>query len=75
MMDSTHAPPISRQAQLVGISRGIVYYVPTPVSSADLVLMRHLDALHLEHLFMGTHMLRDQLNREGLRSGVNTCAR
>ena len=47
MMDSTHALSISRQAQLVGISWGSVYYVPTPVSAADLVLMRHLDALHL----------------------------
>ena len=44
MMDSTHARSISRQAQLVGISRGSVYSVPTPVSAADLVLMRHLDA-------------------------------
>jgi putative transposase len=69
MMDSTHALSISRQAQLVGISRGSVYYVPTPVSTADLVLMRHMDALHLEHPFMGTRMLRDQLNREGFMVG------
>ena len=69
MMDSTHALSISRQAQLVGISRGSVYYVPTPVSAADLVLMRHLDALHLEHPFRGTRMLRDQLNREGFTVG------
>ena len=69
MMDATHALSISRQAQLVGISRGSVYYVPTPVSAADLVLMRHLDALHLEYPFMGTRMLRDQLNREGFTVG------
>ena len=69
MMDSTHARSISRQAQLVGISRGSVYYVPTPVSAADLVLMRHLDALHLEHPFRGTRLLRDQLNREGFTVG------
>jgi putative transposase len=69
MMDSTHALSISRQAQLVGISRGSVYYVPTPVSAADLVLMRHLDALHLEPPFRGTRMLRDQLNREGFTVG------
>ena len=56
MMDSTHARSISRQAQLVGISRGSVYDVPTPVSAADLVLMRHLDAWHLEHPFMGARM-------------------
>jgi putative transposase len=69
MMDSTHALSISRQAQLVGISRGSAYDVPTPVSAADLGLMRRLDALHLEHPFMGTRMLRDQLNREGFTVG------
>jgi putative transposase len=42
MIDATHALPISRQAQLAGISRGSVYYVPTSVSAADLVLMRRL---------------------------------
>lgn len=65
MIDATHALPISRQAQLAGISRGSAYYVPKSVSAADLVLMRRLDELHLEHPFMGTRMLRDQLNREG----------
>ena len=69
MMDSTHALPISRQAQLAGISRGSVYYVPKSVGAADLVLLRRLDALHLEHPFMGARMLRDQLNREGFTVG------
>ena len=69
MMDSHHALPISRQAQLAGISRGSVYYVPKPVGAADLVLIRRRDALHLEHPFMGARMLRDQLNREGCTVG------
>ncbi len=69
MMDATHALPISRQAQLAGISRGSVYYVPKSVSATDLLLMRRLDALHLEHPFMGARMLRDQLNREGFDVG------
>ena len=69
MIDATHALSISRQAQLAGISRGSVYYVPKPVGAADLVLMRRLDALHLEHPFMGARRLRDQLNREGFTVG------
>jgi putative transposase len=69
MIDSTHALSISHQAQLAGISRGSVYYVPKPVGAADLVRMRRLDALHLEHPFMGARMLRDQLNREGCTVG------
>ena len=31
--------------------------------------MRRIDELHLEHPFMGAHMLRDQLNRAGLDVG------
>jgi putative transposase len=69
MIDGHHALPISRQAQLAGISRGSVYDVPKSVGATDLALMRRLDALHLEHPFMGARMLRDQLNREGFTVG------
>jgi putative transposase len=69
MIAPTHALSITRQAQLLGISRGAVYYLPRAVSAADLALMRRIDALHLEHPFMGARMLRDQLQREGLRAG------
>ena len=69
MIDGHHALSISRQAQLAGISRGSVYYLPKPVSAADLALMRRIDELHLEHPFMGARMLRDQLNREGYDVG------
>ncbi len=69
MIDRTHKLPISRQARLAGISRGSVYYVPRPVNSADLVLMKQMDRLHLEHPFMGARMLRDQLNQQGYEVG------
>ena len=69
MIDATHTLSISRQAQLAGISLGSVYYVPRAVGAADLALMRRLDAVHLEHPFMGARMLRDQLNREGVTAG------
>ena len=69
MIDRGHALSISRQAQLVGISRGSVYYQPKAVNTVDLKLMRHIDELHLEHPFMGARMLRDQLNREGFDVG------
>jgi putative transposase len=69
MIDRDHDLPITRQAELVGISRGSVYYLPRPVSDSDLALMRRIDQLHLEHPFMGARMLRDQLRREGLSAG------
>jgi putative transposase len=64
MINRSHKVPISRQAKLLGISRGSVYYQPQPISEDDLVLMRRIDQLHLEHPFMGARMLRDQLVRE-----------
>jgi putative transposase len=69
MIDQNHHLPITRQAQLVGISRGAVYYLPKPVSAADLALMRRIDELHLKYPFMGARMLRDQLAREGMMVG------
>lgn len=35
----------------------------------NLVLMRRIDALHLEHPFAGSRMLRDMLKREGHQIG------
>lgn len=58
-----------RNARAIRLSRGSMYYLPKLVSPGDLVLMRRLDALHLGHPFMGASMLRDQLNREGVRVG------
>ena len=69
MIDRKHVLPITRQAELLSISRGSVYYLPRPVSEADLALMRRIDELHLEHPFMGARMLRDQLHRDGIKVG------
>jgi putative transposase len=69
MIDRKHRLSVKRQAQLLGISRGAVYYLPQPVGAADLALMRRLDELHLEHPFMGARMLRRQLKSEGIEVG------
>ncbi len=49
MIDRSHEHSVTRQAKLVGISRGTVYYLSQPVAEADLVLMRRIDELHLEY--------------------------
>ena len=69
MIDAAHALPIKRQAELVGISRGSVYYLPRPVSATDEALMRRIDRLHLDYPFAGARMLRDMLQREGFAVG------
>jgi putative transposase len=69
MIDRTHPLPVVRQAQLLGISRGSVYYLPKPPSAADLAIMRRIDELHLDYPFAGSRMLRDLLKAEGIRAG------
>jgi putative transposase len=69
MIDRTHDLPVTRQAELVGLARSTVYYLPAPVSAADLALMRWIDELHLEHPYAGARMLRDMLKREGVQVG------
>ena len=71
MIDRDHPLPITRQASLLGMSRGSVYYLPRPTSAADLELMRRIDELHLEYPFMGARILRRQLHRQG----VDVCRR
>lgn len=43
MIDRDHDLPITRQAELLAISRGSVYYLARRVSEADLALMRRID--------------------------------
>ena len=69
MIDRAHDLPISKQAEALNISRSSVYYLPRPVSSADLALMRRIDELHLEFPFAGSRMLRGLLAAEGSKVG------
>jgi len=69
MIDRSHDLPITRQAQVLSISRASVYYRPRAVSDADLAVMRRMDELHLEYPFAGSRMLRDLLTAEGFKIG------
>ena len=69
MIDRSHELPVVRQAKLLSISRGSVYYKPRAVSAADLAIMRRIDELHLDHPFAGSRMLRDLLAGEGIAIG------
>jgi putative transposase len=69
MIDRDHELPVSKQCAALGISRGSIYYEPVAVSASDLVLMRRLDEMHLEHPHAGSRMLRDLLAAEGSKIG------
>ena len=58
MIDRRHDLSIVKQAEVLNISRGSVYYLPRrPVSETDLAIMRRLDRLHLDYPFAGSRML------------------
>lgn len=64
MIDRTHKLSVSRQAKLLNISRGAVYYLPKPVNQKDLVIMNAIDKLHLDFPFMGARQLRRELFKQ-----------
>ena len=75
MIDKAHDLPVVRQVQLLELSRSSVYYQPQPTSEIDLMLMRRIDELHLEHPFAGARMLRDMLKPRRPKSVANMSVR
>src|SRR5271168_5354591 len=69
MIDREHDLPIKRQAEVLSISRGSVYYQPRPMPESDLLLKRKMDELHLDYPFAGRRMLRDLLRPRGFDVG------
>lgn len=69
MINRTHRLSLTKQAKALGLSRGSLYYRPSPVSKDDQRFMNRLDQLHLALPFAGARMLRDLLRQEGLMVG------
>ena len=69
MIDREHGLAVTRQAMVLNISRGSVYYLPRPVPERDLKLMRRIDELHMDYPFAGARMLCGLLHGEGLDVG------
>ena len=69
MIDRRHKLSVTKQAQVLGISRSCLYYQPQPISEKDEQLMNRIDQLHLELPFAGARMLRALLRQEGIMVG------
>jgi len=69
MTNRDHRLSLTRQADLLGISRGSLYYRPQPVSADDLALMRRIDELHMDYPFAGSRMMKGLLRQEGFSAG------
>jgi putative transposase len=69
MIDRSDKLSVRRQAELLNISRGAVYYLPKPVSDSDVTLMNAIDRLHLDFPFMGSRQLCRALGKQGHEVG------
>jgi putative transposase len=69
MIDREHTLPLTRQSQILNLSRSSLYYRVVPVSDRDLELMRRIDEIHLKYPFMGSRSIRDQLEAMGHKVG------
>ena len=60
---------LSRQCQVLAISRSSFYYAPKGESADNLTLMRRLDELFMKYPFYGSRQMVRQLRREAVRVG------
>jgi putative transposase len=60
---------LSRQCEVLSISRSSFYYAPMGESPATLALMRRIDELFLKYPFYGSRQMARQLRRQGVGVG------
>jgi putative transposase len=69
MIDRGHPLPLTRQSQILELSRSSLYYEAVPMSARDVELILLIDEIHLKYPFMGSRSIRDQLQDIGHRVG------
>ncbi len=69
MIDRQHPLPLTRQSEILELSRSSLYYQAVPVSDRVLELMRLIDEIHLKYPYMGSRSIRDQLEDMGHKVG------
>ncbi len=60
---------LSRQCEMLSISRSSLYYAPKGESVENLALMRRIDELFLKYPFYGSRQIVRHLRREGIFVG------
>jgi len=57
---------LSRQADLLSLSRSSLYYQPMPVTEQELTIKRRIDAIYTAYPFYGIRRVTAELRKEGL---------
>lgn len=61
MIDKEDALPVTRQCEILELSRAGIYYTPVPFSAKDIELMRQIDEIHRMCPFYGSRKIRNEL--------------
>jgi len=69
MIGRDHMLPLTRQSQILELSRSSLYYKVVPVNTHDLELMKLIDEIHLKYPFYGSRSIRDELRGQGYKIG------
>jgi putative transposase len=56
-----HELPMTRQSELLDVSRSSHYYKAVPISERDLELMKRIDETHLKYPFYGSRRIKNEL--------------
>jgi putative transposase len=69
MIDKEHPLPVTKQCQLLKLSRSSIYYAGAQVSDNDRELMRTIDEIHLEEPYLGSRGMKNVLRLRGFTIG------
>ena len=69
MIDKEDSLPVTRQCEILELSRSGIYYTPVPISARDMELMRQIDEIHLLYPFYGSRNIRNELWGKGYDIG------
>lgn len=69
MIDRKEVLPVTRQCELLNLSRSGIYYNPVSSSTKETELMRQIDEIHLAYPFYGSRKIRDELLYKGYEAG------
>jgi len=69
MIDREHMLSLTRQSEILELSRSSLYYKAVPVNARDLQIMKFIDKIHLKYPFYGSRSIRDELRDHGYKIG------
>ena len=64
---------LTRQSQLLGISRASLYYRPVPLGEDEIVTMNLIDQIYTDYPFYGTRRIKKELKRTHKRTVNRKC--